>query len=374
MRLRSLDGLRGLGAILVALGHLEIAGLVELGDWMPRSHVLIDFFFVLSGFVIALHYADALTDGRSAADFVIRRVGRIWPLHAVILTAFLAVELVKAGAVDLTGFSPHYQPFTGQRPADMILPTYAMLHAFGLDDQLTWNFPSWSVAAEFWTYILFALVAFGTAGRPVLRNLIAGAVVLIAGAAIVLWSPHRMNATYDFGFVRAAFGFFAGLLLAAAWNTGRLSAVRGTGFELAAAALGVVFVGWAYGTPFEFAAPIVFVLLTLVFAADAGRLSAILSCRPLDLAGRWSYSIYLVHAFVLTVAMPRVFTVIAAHVEDHRLGSLLMVAIYLPLVIAISAATYAFVEVPGQKAAARLAKRWAARRPAAPAPLAAAAG
>ena len=36
MRLRSLDGWRGLGAIAVALAHLETSGFADLGGWLPR--------------------------------------------------------------------------------------------------------------------------------------------------------------------------------------------------------------------------------------------------------------------------------------------------------------------------------------------------
>lgn len=142
MRLRALDGWRGLGAVTVALGHLEIAGFADLGGWLTHAHVLVDFFFVLSGFVIALAYSDALTDGASTARFAVKRFGRIWPLHATVLALFVAIEIAKLAASHGLGFEPRNAPFTGQRPLDMLAPTFAMLHAFGLDDRLTWNYPS----------------------------------------------------------------------------------------------------------------------------------------------------------------------------------------------------------------------------------------
>ena len=51
--------------------------------------------FVLSGFVIAFAFLDRLWTGRSARVFVIRRVGRVWPLHVVLLAVLVCFELAR---------------------------------------------------------------------------------------------------------------------------------------------------------------------------------------------------------------------------------------------------------------------------------------
>lgn len=228
------------------------------------------------------------------------------------------------------------------------------------------------MAAEFWTYVAFAALALSTAGRPALRNALAGVLVVVCGALIVGWSPNRMDATYDLGVVRCGYGFFAGVLLAALWKSGRAAAVRGTAAEAVATVLAVGYVGFSYDTPFEFAAPAVFFFATLVFASDAGLVSRFLSARPFELLGRWSYSIYLVHAFVITCVMPRLFDVVATQLPGRpALGSAVMVAVYLPVVIGLSVATHHLVELPGQRLFARLADGRRRRPAAAPAALAA---
>lgn len=368
-RMRSLDGWRGIGAMVVAYGHLEASGYALRSGLLDTAHVLVDFFFVASGFLIANTYGASLRDGGSATRFAIKRFGRIWPLHAVMLAAFVAVEAAKWSAIGVFGFTPHYTPFDGSRPADMILPNLFMLHSFGLGTAATWNFPSWSVAAEYWTYLMFAGLALLTVGAEgvIWRRVMAAALALVGGTALVLWSPRGIDATWDWGFVRCFYGFFVGVLAQSLWASGRLKVPTGTAAEVVAATMAILFV-WVGGrSATAFLAPFVFAPLTLIFAADRGRLSALLSSRPLQALGHWSYSIYLVHAFVLTCIIPRIGVALHDHFgRDPHLTSWTVTALYLTLVVGLSALTFRFVEIPGQRLFARLADHLTgrpARRP-----------
>ncbi len=93
-RFRALDGWRGHAALLVVLHHIEIHGwLYWAAAGAHNGWLCVDFFFVLSGFVIAHSYGDKLADGARIKDFVIRRLGRLWPLHLIMLCAMIALEL-----------------------------------------------------------------------------------------------------------------------------------------------------------------------------------------------------------------------------------------------------------------------------------------
>lgn len=88
-----LDALRGLAAVMVVFYHrreLLPNGLAEHG------YLAVDFFFMLSGFVIAYAYEDKLRTGMSRTSFIVRRLQRLMPL--VILGACLGlfVEVLKA--------------------------------------------------------------------------------------------------------------------------------------------------------------------------------------------------------------------------------------------------------------------------------------
>ena len=81
----ALDSLRGIAALGVAAYHLHGGGAlfdlaVVRGGWL-----WVDFFFVLSGFVISSSYGERLAQDFSLARFMLLRLGRVWPLHINVL-------------------------------------------------------------------------------------------------------------------------------------------------------------------------------------------------------------------------------------------------------------------------------------------------
>jgi peptidoglycan/LPS O-acetylase OafA/YrhL len=87
-RFSSLDGLRGLAAMAVMAYHVD-------HDWMPGGHLAVDFFFCLSGFVIALNYQDRMRGGAiGVVRFMALRLARLYPM--VLAGALLAIWLLHA--------------------------------------------------------------------------------------------------------------------------------------------------------------------------------------------------------------------------------------------------------------------------------------
>ena len=84
-RLQVLDAQRGLCALFVALFHARGLSHFSGLSFVQGSWLFVDFFFVLSGFVIALVYLDEIDGVPALVGFVIRRFGRLWPLHAFVL-------------------------------------------------------------------------------------------------------------------------------------------------------------------------------------------------------------------------------------------------------------------------------------------------
>ena len=64
-------------------------------QFIRHSYLFVDFFFVLSGFVIAHAYGDRLKSPLEVWQFIVRRFGRVWPLHIAVLAAFIAVAVFK---------------------------------------------------------------------------------------------------------------------------------------------------------------------------------------------------------------------------------------------------------------------------------------
>ena len=72
-RFQVLDSWRGICALLVALFHFPTASAISQSAFIGSSYLFVDFFFVLSGFVIALNYGDRLAgDWRATGDFLFR--------------------------------------------------------------------------------------------------------------------------------------------------------------------------------------------------------------------------------------------------------------------------------------------------------------
>ncbi len=360
-RYEALDSLRGLCACLVALFHFPTAGTLTNLALVRNGWLFVDFFFVLSGFVIGAAYWDRLRGGYPAWKYVALRLGRIWPLHLFVLGLFVALELALAAgfggpAVARGAFGPGHSPIE-------LAATTLLLNAHGLFDHLSWNNPSWSIGAEFSVYLVFALLL-GLGGRKA-RWLFAGAAVL-AFAILALHSPKWLDATYELGVVRCLFGFSLGVLLhplVVRLDSAKLGRLA-TPLEIATVIACCAFVAAAQGAA-TLLAPILFAFAIYVFSCEAGLVSRLLRTRPLLLVGTLSYSIYLLHAFVQgrfvdlleydgNAQWGRLIGKLAASRRD-TLGDIatwpadLAALLMLALVIGLAWLSYRFVELPGRR-------------------------
>src|SRR5260221_8607326 len=112
MRFAALDGWRGVAAMLGVLYHWPIYGHLYSNPALRNVYLFVDFFFVLSGFVISFAYADRITNPRAAIVFLFRRLGRLWPLHVAMLAVFIGLVLLN---MPPTGYGLHFrhEAFTG---------------------------------------------------------------------------------------------------------------------------------------------------------------------------------------------------------------------------------------------------------------------
>ncbi|HSC60255.1 MAG TPA: acyltransferase, partial [Rhizomicrobium sp.] len=288
-RFRALDGWRGVCALLIALHHFPARGFVYHLTLVRNSWLLVDFFFVLSGFVIAFAWGERLTGAEQIKPFVLRRFFRLWPLHVCVLVAFVALE-VSRYAMTGTGF-------TGGRSLFALATNLTLTQALGLNDGLTWNTPAWAVSTEFWTYVVFAFAAFLT-GRW--RSITAMILVAASVAVLALHSRYGMRETFDWGMARCIYGFFLGTLVYEAWSRRWLSWLRGSVAEICALLLAVAFLLFIPGDrPLEYLAPPVFAIFVFAFAGDAGFVSRLMAGPLFEKLGQWSYAIYLVQMYVI---------------------------------------------------------------------------
>ncbi|HEY0301248.1 MAG TPA: acyltransferase, partial [Rhizomicrobium sp.] len=239
-RFRALDGWRGVCALLVALHHIEVHGWLYWQPLVRNAWLFVDFFFVLSGFVIAHAYGGKLAGARSVGDFVLRRLGRLWPLHVAVLGALVLLELSHLVIGHVYPMDDTRAAFALDRSPFAILTNLFLVQALGMHDSETWNGPAWSISCEFYTYLVFAAVCFVTAGRK--ARLILSALLAVAGVVVLArFSDYGMRETFHWAVFRCFYGFFTGVLVYEAWRSGALRWLRGTLAELAALAAVVAF-------------------------------------------------------------------------------------------------------------------------------------
>ncbi|MGZ5195372.1 MAG: acyltransferase family protein [Ramlibacter sp.] len=377
-RFDALDGWRGVCACFVVLFHFHGWGPLYTSSFVRDSYLFVDFFFVLSGFVIAWNYGDRLASWPEMKRFLVLRLGRVYPLHLFMLFCFLAYETARSlFALHHPGVSA---TFTGITDPGAVLSNLALVQSLHVHDVLTWNVPSWSISTEYWTYFVFALVSvcFG------LRNATLLAVAIVAPLLIARVSTTGMNITYDWGLVRCIFGFALGVAccrIYRRWPAVMHGAGRAqmTTLELLVVLAVVLFVCEAGTSGLSILAPFLFAGAVLVFAAEGGWVSGLFRSRPLRWLGTVSYSIYMTHYF-LVVLVPTVFKH-GLHLDysalmpvpgevpievfgRNELEGTFFYLLVLGLTLILSAFTYRWVEKPGRD----WSRRWAGRPAAASQP------
>lgn len=153
--LKPLTSLRFIAAFWVLLYHFKDHLSLDLGRWglVADGYLGVDLFFTLSGFILAHVYLQSLEAGRFGyGSFLKNRIARVYPLHLAALAA-MVVLFTGATAIGAGVGSPDAFKWS-DLPAHLL-----MVHAWGTTAAVGWNFPSWSISAEWAAYLLFPLIA-----------------------------------------------------------------------------------------------------------------------------------------------------------------------------------------------------------------------
>jgi peptidoglycan/LPS O-acetylase OafA/YrhL len=374
-RYEVLDAWRGICALLVFLYHLGVAS--HLYGFPPIRHggAGVDFFFVLSGFVIAHSSLAKLSADGAVGNFMLRRFGRIYPLHLATLLGLVFLEVLKAAVSMATGMQGGEAPFAGASNTSALIASLFLVQGLGGFDEFTWNGPSWSISTEFYTYLLFGLAAVLSRRRyPVV------AALLVVGAGLALaWNagqPEPRSTIQGAGLLQCVQEFFLGTLI---YQLHRRWPAPSAWLEpLALALVGLVFFNLV---PF-YATPFVFGLFVYTYASERGVLSRAFRIRPLLWLGLTSYSIYLVHYPVLTTvnSLARIIQAktgvpMFVALDDEKLllsiggpwAMDLLTLVISAVVLGVAALTYRWIEKPADLWFKNLARRRASALQSAPA-------
>ncbi len=351
MRYRAdIDGLRAVAVVSVIAFHVDPA-------FAPGGFVGVDIFFVISGFLISGIIATEASGRQfSLAEFYRRRIKRIFPAMFVVTIATLiacALLFLPDDVADVSASAIATIFFVANLYFIFFLDAGYFAESSAAEPLLH----MWSLGVEEQFYLIWplALVGLLMMSRRHPRIAIAlGAAVAIASLALgeALFRQGAHSVAYYLLFPRI-FEFLAG---AAVFFVLRSLQSREVSAIVAAAmgAVGAGMIVWSLATlsgedsfpGLNASAPAIgTALLILAGGLRTNPLSAVLANRAFVWVGLRSFSLYLWHWPVLAII--RYFLVDL---------SAMMIIVALALIVALSAATYSFVERPARRTQASLSR------------------
>ncbi len=246
--------------------------------------LFVDVFFVISGYVISAVYSDRIHSAADYANFIKRRVGRLYPLHiATFLIAAVIALAVKAAGMSMV-HTPSFQ-------ADCLISTVLLAHSVYNCGGLPLNGVSWSISAEMMMYLLFPALLM-VARRPWQI-----AVLALAAFLAVAWSFGGIGDWQGhLNLGRAIPAFIFGMFLYSV----RLRLIVPHAALLMVGAAAIMVIGSLLIWPTPAILPFAYALPVFAIAAELGAPpgKAILWLAPY---GRLTYSIYMLHGLAILV-------------------------------------------------------------------------
>jgi peptidoglycan/LPS O-acetylase OafA/YrhL len=327
-----IDGLRAIAVAAVVLYHFSMPGL-------GGGFTGVDVFFVISGYLIGgLLWTEVQQTGRIALGrFYMRRVRRLAPAFFAMLAATCAVswfvllpfefrELGKQ-AIAATVWLSNVLFYQGTGYFDPGTGAKVLLH-------------TWSLSVEEQFYLVLPLALIVLARRPSLTVPVLVVLWALSLAACIKLTAVNFSAAF-FLFPFRAWEMLTGVLLAILWRGRRAGApVSLAGLILVLG--GIVLIPAGEGFPGALALiPVAGAALILAGLGSDNPVNRLLALPPMVGLGLISYSLYLWHWPVL---------ILSGHWRGGA-GGPLETALWLALALALSVASWAWIERPFRRPA-----------------------
>jgi peptidoglycan/LPS O-acetylase OafA/YrhL len=310
----------------------------------------VDLFFTLSGFILAHVYLTSLEAGQFGyGGFLKNRIARVYPMHLAALTAMI-VLFAGATAMGAGVGSPDAFKWS-DLPAHLF-----MVHAWGTTAAVGWNFPSWSISAEWAAYLVFPLITAFVLKAQRWAGVFAGgalALCLISFAAldklhaVLPWVGNDFSQmTAQIGALRILPSFLLGVAL---YAFGRATpAPKSWAWAIVAVSAGwivaVTSFGWWEGLVW-------FGLAGLLYGlAETSRynVDAPMSSRAFVFLGAASYALYMIHLPIDIVWFHALERVGVTETADLMVRIGAVVGVFVAC-IAASMVAYLCIEEPARK-------------------------
>lgn len=356
-RITCLDSFRFFGAVLVVIFHYALYSAGSFPSMLLNGdYPLVDLFFLLSGFVMMHVYSRLLHTPRDYLGFLQNRLARIYPLHLVTFLAYLAIGVASWQGIIKVENPERYDPAA-------IVPNLLMTHAWNTTRDISFNYPSWSISAEWAAYLVFPLVLW-LARRGGATALIAVSFSIVAVLEVLRWNGVLQYDwtlyTNDGGGIRVMPSFLLGAAVFVLLDRYRPKIAT---FTLAYILFAMVLAGILLRIDNRLAILLFAATMAAAAAAEMNGARGIITSRFMVYMGDASYAMYMLHPLLGTLLI----TVVARrllHLDGHEL-MLFCMLVAVPANLVVAPLVYTWFERPvrralhtvGQTVAARSAKR-----------------
>ena len=367
--LTTLTPLRGIAAIFVVLHHSDLF----FGSFLPaslthffqNSWIWVDFFFILSGFILSYSYGSffkKVITWTTYKKYLAARLARIYPLYlATWIWAFLVVRVIVSLA---KGIDDSIADILNVKA---FLPGVFFLQDLHLYKKSPLNFPAWSIAAEWWIYMLFPFLMpfFSTANRAKMIFIFVAIVVsygvmkffLAPQMLVASYDTPTINMTADFDLFRCMAGFCTGMLLHVVYQKRIAYPLFRQNWCFCLFASATI---WAiHATVMDILIVGLFPFVLLCAAYNTTGIKKILDMKILQRLGDWSFSIYMVHGPIILMFFSysvyknsTVFSTVTSSPSGGEINyavSVKFCVVLLVLTLLVASITYRFIELPARK-------------------------
>lgn len=299
-----LDGLRGVAAIIVVTFHLtEPLGTGHLDILVNHGYLAVDFFFLLSGFVIGYAYDDRWQK-MSMGTFFKRRIVRLQPMVVLGMTlGAIGFYFTDSSIWPLIHTVPMWKMLLVMLIGYTVLPVPLSMDIRGWEEMHPLNSVGWSLFFEYIANILYA-IWIRKFSKTALWIFVSLSAIALAHLAITSpagdvsggWTLNTEQVRI--GFIRTMYPFFAGLLLSRTAKPTRIKNAFLWCTLLIALALYMPRIGgaehvWMNGV-YE-SVCIIFIFPLIVYLGASGMIHSSAEHRICKFLGDISYPLYLVH-------------------------------------------------------------------------------
>tara|TARA_B100000795_G_scaffold270011_1_gene261857 strand:+ start:4126 stop:5157 length:1032 start_codon:yes stop_codon:yes gene_type:complete len=289
MRNLPLESLRGISAVLIVMLHFKNDSIWHKNNLILNSEIFVDFFFVLSGFVLCIRYKDNINSLSNLLLFIKKRFLRIYPLHILTLFFFVIYNVVKIYLINRFNLIPTYDTYT-------FLDFFKNIFLIHGISGSSYNLPSWSISVEFICYLIFALLVFKNLFLKLLFPIVIFSFIIIYFQITDVMSVDYMNIS------RCLFCFFLGCL-SFCYKEFLIKKKFSNIIFIFSTLITILLVSFHKNFIFLIAPFFFTIIITSTYSLDKkSTLFNLLTIKPLLFLGKVSYGIYMIH-FAITIPL-----------------------------------------------------------------------